>query len=270
MRYVFLASRLFFLRKPIFFHEHFGDIDIDHSIKWHQQYIYPKTIMICVSRKIYDWAINNLKVSSEKAFILHNIIVKKEGLPARSPQNNDDIKLVMVCNIRRTKNIEFAIELLSRLKLTQRCSLTIIGKKTDPAYYDEIITLVEKHRLTGSVQMIHDADEVQLLLHGYDIAVHTARSESGPLVLIEYLAQGLPFLTYNTGETVLQLKDELPGSIASTFDVEEWVTKITRLLSADRPQLQQQLQDAFNSHFSAEAYYIQCMEIYSKGLARQL
>src|SRR6476661_8072820 len=28
LRYVYLASRLFFLRKPIFYHEHFGDINI--------------------------------------------------------------------------------------------------------------------------------------------------------------------------------------------------------------------------------------------------
>jgi glycosyltransferase involved in cell wall biosynthesis len=117
------------------------------------------------------------------------------------------------------------------------------------------------------VHFITDADEVQPLLHSFDIAVHTAKSESGPLVLIEYLAQNLPFVTYNTGETVLQLKDALPWCIANSFEANEWISKIENILSADQQVLAHQLQTVFETVFSAEAYYSQCLGIYEKCLA---
>lgn len=263
MRYVFLAGKLFNLQKPIFFHEHFGDIDIDTSVKWHQRYIYPKTIMICVSRRIAEWALQHLPVDARNVFVLHNIVVKKESVPKRMVQDNGYTKLVIVSNIRRTKNIEFAIELLNRLKKSDPCSLTIIGKKVDTAYYDELTALIEKHQLQNSVHILDGVDEVQTLLHEFDIAVHTAKSESGPLVLIEYLAQNLPFVTFNTGETVLQVKDELLGYVAQSFDVKEWVDKIEQILLQERETTEQLLQRIFEKQFSTEAYYQQCLKIYS-------
>lgn len=263
MRYVFLAGKLFNLQKAIFFHEHFGDIDIDTSVKWHQRYIYPKTIMICVSRRIAEWALQHLPVDARNVFVLHNIVVKKEGLPKRMAQNNGYTKLVIVSNIRPTKNIEFAIELLNRLKQSRPCTLTIIGKKVDTAYYDELMALIEKYQLRNSVHILDGVDEVQTLLHEFDIAVHTAKSESGPLVLIEYLAQSLPFVTYNTGETVLQVRDELPGCIAQTFELEEWENKIEQILLQEREITEQQLQTIFERQFSTEAYYQHCMKIYN-------
>lgn len=265
LRYLFFAAKLFFLRKPIFFHEHFGDIEIDAGVKWHQRFIYPKTIMICVSRRIYEWAANNLPIDKKRLYVLPNIVLKKEGLPTARP-NNDMLQLLIVSNIRPTKNIAFAIELLHALKQQQPCRLTIIGQCNDEAYYQKIVSLIKEYKLDDDVAMLHNISAIQPELHKYYLAIHTAKSESGPLVLIEYLAQNLPFITYNTGETVLQVKDELPGCIVNSFTIADWLAAIHNLQSVNPQELTARLEHVYQSKFSAEAYYQQCLDIYKKGL----
>lgn len=265
LRYLFIAAKLFGLRKPIFFHEHFGDIEINASVAWHHKLIYPKTVMICVSRKIYEWAERNLQVRKDRLFVLPNIVLKKRELPARQPVG-EVLEIVMVSNIRPTKNIEFAIELVNKLKQVRPCRLTIIGQKAGEEYYQKITSLIKQYDLENDVIMQHNISDIQPLLHKYTVALHTAKSESGPLVLIEYLAQNLPFVTYNTGETVLQIKDALPECIAQTFDVAEWIMRIEALLAIPADVLTKKLAEVYEAKFSEEAYYAKCMHIYTAGL----
>lgn len=266
LRYMFTAAKLFGLSKPIFFHEHFGDIEIDSSVAWHHRFIYPKTVMICVSRKIYEWADKNLQMGKSRLFVLPNIVLKKQGLPGRIPAG-DVLEIVMVSNIRPTKHIEFAIELLSKLRQVRPCRLTIIGQKAGDEYYQKITSLIVQHKLGDDVTMLHNITDIQPLLHKYDVAIHTAKSESGPLVLIEYLAQSLPFVSYNTGETVLQIQNALPECIAQTFDIDEWIKRIEGLVATPVEILNGKLASVYESKFSEEAYYAQCMHIYTVGLA---
>ena len=267
LRYLFLTSKLFFLRKPIFFHEHFGDIEIDATVKWHHRYIYPKTTMICVSRKIYDWASVNLQMGKDRLFVLPNIVLKNDGVPEGKKSNDGKVKLLIVSNIRPTKNLEFAIELLYRLKQSHDCNLTIIGQRIDEVYYQTLISLINKYALADNIAMLHAVQDIQPLLHNYDLAIHTAKSESGPLALIEYLAQCLPFLTYNTGETVFQIKDDLPECVIGSFEIEEWINRIETLLAGPKEIIKERLSSVYANNFSAESYYQQCLHIYEAGIA---
>ena len=70
LKYVWLAGKIFFLHKPIFFHEHFGDIEIDRRVRLYQRIIYPQTFMICVSSKIVTWATENLNLKKARVFLL--------------------------------------------------------------------------------------------------------------------------------------------------------------------------------------------------------
>src|SRR5205085_9781365 len=37
LRYLYLSGKLYGLKKPIFFHEHYGEIHVDKSVRWHQK-----------------------------------------------------------------------------------------------------------------------------------------------------------------------------------------------------------------------------------------
>ncbi len=267
LRYVYLACKLFGLKKPIFFHEHFGDIEINSRVSWHQQVIYPKTILIAVARSIEQWALQSLKMNRESVFLLPNTVTVFNSNAAKEPKLDRIKRLLLVANIRPTKHIEFALDLLKELNINNQFHLSIIGKPTDKIYLETLQKKIKKLELAEMVNFLFDADKIQPLLHQYDLAVHTARSESGPLVLIEYLAQGLPFVTFNTGEVVQQIKAELPEFIVEDFNTSEWIEKINFLLNNEnRDAIQQKMQKVFSDHYSEEEYYSRCIHIYSQGL----
>lgn len=267
LRYVYLASKLFGLRKPIFFHEHFGDIETIKNVSWHQRLIYPKTILIAVSRSLEQWALCNVKMDSKRVFLLPNTVKAVPPDEVKKGSASNVINLVLVANIRPAKNIEFAITLLKELNAKNLFHLTIIGKPADQVYFKKLQQKIAQLQLTAQVNLIFDTDEIQPLLHQFDLGIHTAKSESGPLVLIEYMAQGLPFITFNTGEVVQQIKTELPELIVYDFNTAAWIEKIYSLLDDNnRSSIKEKMRAVFKSCYSENAYYNRCIQIYTEGL----
>jgi len=297
LRYLWLAKMLFGLKQPVFYHEHLGFRANMQATAW-QKYILPKTIFIATTVQINQWAVKQAGVEPKRVFTLPNIVLKEDiklesredggpkvgktesqeseswedgsrkdrGEMGRNLTHNTpgiNPRLVLVSNIRVEKNIEFAITLLQYLHIKgKKYHLTIVGKLSDMAYYDRLQKLVVETGTTDYITWVHNADSVQQLLPRFDIGLHTSPSESGPLAVIEYLAQGLPFVAYNTGEVITTIKQELSGCIAETFNPNEWEEKLQQLQSAAQQELKHQLQAVFEKHFSAEAYYQQCLGIY--------
>jgi len=269
LKYVWIAKFFFGLNTdvpPLFYHEHFGLRAKMHPGFW-QRYIFPKTIFIATTNAIYQWAISNAGIKQNRVFILPNIIVKERAPQKIQEAKNNITRLVLVSNLRKEKNIEYAIILLQQLNNSSaKYHLTIIGKLYEQDYYERLQQLIASTSTAAFIHFIHDADNVQPLLANFDIGLHTSASESGPLAVIEYMAQSLPFLAYNTGEVISSVKDELPECIAETFEISEWITKLSKLQSYDITSFRQKLQAVFDHHYSVEKYYHQCMEIYSKGM----
>ena len=271
LRYVFLSAMLFRLHKPIFFHEHFGDININQSVSRAKKFIYPKTILIAVSKQIADWAVQQLYMPVERVFVLANTVAK-ESVTNTAPPTGNVLQLVMVANIRPTKNIVFAIQLCAALntKMTKPVHLTIIGQVADAAYYETVQRQIRELQLEPAITLITNCHNVQPLLHNYHLALHTAVSESGPLVLIEYMAQQLPFLTYATGEVAAQVQHVLPQLVMHQLSIPAWTERIRTLVHSDNTTLKHRMATLFQQHYSADAYYRQCMAIYTKGLQEKL
>ncbi len=264
LRYVWLASKLFRLKKTIFFHEHF----YFEKICWHRRAIYPKTKMICVSNFVRDWAIKNKLSTDKNAFLLPNIIVPHLIDIAPGEIQKDIVRIVMTGNISTRKNIEFALEIFKELKkqLFENYELTIIGCVTDKKYYNYLKNKIKIYGLEKQVKFIHDCDNIQPILNQFDLALHPSKFETGPLVLIEYLAKSLPFLTYNTGEVPAQIREELPGYVMENYDPEAWVTAIHEIISADRKIVDKKMKTVFEKYFSIDQYYENGISIYAKGL----
>ncbi len=266
LRYVWLASKLFRLNKPIFFHEHF----YFEKISWHRRAIYPKTQMICVSNYVRDWAIKNKLSTDKNAFLLPNIIVPHLIDIAPGEKQNDIVRIVMTGNISTIKNIEFALEILNELKkqLFENYELTIIGCVVDKKYFNYIKNKIIIYGLEKQVRFMHDCYNIQPILNQFDLALHTSKSETGPLVLIEYLAKKLPFLAYETGEVSAQIKEELPRFVMQNYEPAAWVAAIHEIISADRKIVDKKMEMVFEKYFSIDQYYENGMSIYTKGLEK--
>lgn len=266
LRYVWLAGKIFGLDKPLVFHEHYGKIEINPTVTWHQRMIYPKVIFIGVSTPICTWAKKNVGVPENKIFLLHNIVAEKAFNPKPETHQRQYLSFVITGNILRLKNIEFAIEVFSIFRHNQPSTLTIIGQIAELDYYMELLELIRRLELESSVKFIHDCTDIQSFLSEFDIALHTSKFESGPLVLIEYLSQGLPFLSYNTGEIARMTSKVFPFLIMDNYDSSTWASSIPELLTRHHGELRQKLRKYYEKEFSEESYYKQCIRIYESAL----
>jgi glycosyltransferase involved in cell wall biosynthesis len=253
-QYVRLVAKLFSIDKRIVLHDHYGKIDVDKSIPVFLKSPLKPRYYIGVSTDLTDWAITKLRLNPTRVFLLENTVVREDHCVETVSDT-----AVLVSNFDRIKNHLFAIQLIERCNL----NLVIYGKIRDEAYFQEIRDYVFRRGLDGRVKFVHSETNVQQHLGKYAFALHTALSESGPLVLIEYLAQSLPFLAYETGQVARKIKGDRPEFFISNFDLSEWQARIERILQVDRNQISA----IYERHFSPALYLKSCLDIYEHVLS---
>lgn len=270
MKYTMLAKAVFGFKAPVLFHDHYGDIDIDKSVPRIFKWIFGrKDVWFAgVAEVLKDWAINEGKIKASKAFTLENTILKIETegphftLPTDGP-----IRLMQISNYRRSKNLELGIRFVSALKEKgHKVVLHQIGQPIETAYCEELAALRKELNVESEVIPIHNCTNPQAIMPNYDFGIHTAHSESGPLSVIEFMSQGVPFLAADTGQVIQQIKFQTPEMIVSDYEIETWVGYFEELLKHDRATIVSKIQSIFAEQFSEEKYLKQCVFIYNEML----
>ena len=250
-RYIRLVQRLFLVKSKLILHDHYGNIDRDFSVPFGLNFILKPTYYIGVSETLTEWAHKYLKIPHDNIFVLKNTItkeiVKKDNIAKKG--------LVLVGNIKPIKNQYFAIQLMNHLDST----LTICGGIHDKNYYKLLVDLITELKIKNKIFFKHDVTNIQQELHYYELGLQTAESESGPLVLIEYLAQSLPFLSYNTGQVVEDIKNDLPDLIMDNFDIDNWIKSIAEFKNIDTELLVQ----VYEKYYGKKKYLANCEAIYN-------
>ena len=255
--YVKLSCLLFRCTSKLIFHDHFWKIETIKDATFRLKGLFKPAYYIGVSNDHIEWARQFLRLSEKNTFLLANTIIPKNN---HSDRYHGD--MIMVSNLRSVKNILFGITLGNKLKR----KLTIFGNHDGSSYADEVLELTKKSEF---VRIIQNEVDIQQYISNFNLGIHTSFSETGPLVLLEYMSQGLPFITYDTGEVVNKIRVELPSFIASTFDEKEWEKRISSLddeIKVNGAALKQKLQYLFNEKFSPQRYLDQCLKIYQSVL----
>lgn len=265
LRYVWLAMQLYRVRKKIFYQEHHG-ARANEKPGWLLKKMMRQNIFIGVSADLKVMAQQKLQMRECYTFVLPNIIEKKRQTIFIATTASV-INLLLVSNFVRVKNIEFAVEIFEQfLKHQKDARLTIIGHTNDKGYYNEILQLVHQKQLSSFINILYDVDNIQPLLNQYHLAIHTSRYESGPLVLLEYMAQQLPFISYLTGEVAKQASAVLPECFMPHFDTSKWMQRLLAFLETDIKDVKNRMANYFNTACSSEQYYKECIKIYTSGL----
>jgi glycosyltransferase involved in cell wall biosynthesis len=247
--YIRLAQIIFRGKYKLVFQDHFGDIEINKTVPFSLSGIFKPKYYIGVSPTLVQWAKQSLKIADKNYFLLLNTITP----PKSKEQSKISLrnKVMLVSNIRPTKNIEFAISLCAAAKY----DLTIYGNREDENYYKSIRSLCDKN----SVAIKEGITDLSNEYSKYDIAIHCSRSETGPLVLLEYMANGMPFLAYKIGAVADTVAEQLPLYFIDNFQTDEWQQRIDAILAKEEHN---ELVDAFNQFFSPETYINNCLQIY--------
>ncbi|MDA8819486.1 glycosyltransferase [Schleiferiaceae bacterium] len=244
-----LAALISGLGTKIIFHDHFGDIEHNKAVPSYLQGRFRPSYYIGVSKDLSDWARERLVLMPENSWTLPNTIARQISDNVKDRHSKD---LVLVSNLRETKNIEFAIQLAKSTCL----ELDIYGQVINEDYYRQLRKIAAGYPIYFKT----DVSDVFPYLPQYKLAIHTAKSETGPLVAMEYLKSGTNFISFNTGEVIRQIKTELPHNILYDFEAENWIMTIKAAMLD--PISERQLTEVFERLFGSEAYLNKLKEIY--------
>ena len=247
--YVRLCQLVFNGKYKLILHDHSGS---NYKIPLSLKYMFKPAYYIGVSNMLANWATDKLNIQKKNVFLLQNVILPAAGTPFTC--KTTIANLFCVSNIRPEKNLEFAIQIASHFD-----SLTIYGNAGDEHYYSQINQLTRQQR---NVEIIAGKNDFSLEYNKFDLAIHTAPFESGPLVVLEYLAYGIPFLAYRTGEVAEIVYNELPLHFIDSFDEKEWIERIEQIKK--QKDISEKLKNVYIKYFNPRDYVAKCIRIYEK------
>lgn len=266
-RYLALAKLLNGGRYPLILHDHYGDIENDEGIPLAIRFFARRNRwFIGVSATLTTWAVKKLGLAQASVLLLPNIVVKRgASIQVCSAREDSAIHILHVSNFREAKHHIFAIRLIAALRRHFNVRALFVGQIVDFEYFRRINELMESNGVHDVIAVVHECHDVQSLMKDFHIGLHTAYQESGPLILIEYLAQKLPFLAYKTGEVSLQISSKFPEFFLTDFEVESWVRRIIDLVGK-RSECVERMSGVFERMYSTDDYYEKCIEFYQRVL----
>lgn len=193
---------------PILLHDHHGQIEIDTSVPlwfrlWARRFA---DRYVGVYSKLVDWA-EAAGVPRSRTSVI-NDAVDLARLQDAHPANlraefniseKERIGLV-VCGLRRDKGVLELLEGLAKTSVRQACKILVVGSEREKGYLASCKSKAFSLGLHETVHFIGERADYPAVIKGADFALVPSLSESGPLVLLEYMAGGLPFVATRVGE----------------------------------------------------------------------
>lgn len=252
-KYVKKTLLAYRVKKKLILHDHFGEIAVNKRIPTFYKSFYKPDVYIGCSELLTDWAVNIVGLDSRYVFLVHNFVLKYN---AQIPSNYEKKDLVLVGNMKPVKNHLFAVKLAKELGK----NLTIYCTKTENNYFKSLNKKIESLGMKDRVFFKHNSINVQEELYQYNHALLTSTSEGDPLALIEYLSQGIPFLSYNIGESVKIIKNYFPFFVQDTFEMQEWLDNYKKMKEVPKKELEA----IYEKHYSSEIFLEKYIDIYKK------
>jgi glycosyltransferase involved in cell wall biosynthesis len=251
--YLALVKKVFFLQNIFIFHDHYGKIGIDKSKPFKLARFFKPNLYIGVCNELCKWSVDIWGIDVEKVLFLQNLPNEKLLKNVQFNANDKNGKIVMVGNIKPIKNQLFALNIAKVMKV----KIDFIGRNQDETYFQML-----NKSLSGNL-IIEDCSDVKVELVKYELGIFTSISESGPLVILEYLLSGLPFVCYKTGGISDILSKYYPDFFLETFNENAWIERIKYLMN-NPPQISLELiKKIIDTEFNRENYYLKLKRLYS-------
>ena len=196
---------------------------------------------------------------AKRIFLLENIVRKTDEHVILKPERQ---KLVAVGNFRSIKNYALLLEIVQKLPFNYSCD--IYSNNIETHYFSENKLVVDELINQGRLKIIQGEFNIQKQLINYTLAVHTALSESGPLIAVESLSVGLPIIMYNTGAVSKRIKKIIPELIKEDIICDNWVRSIIEYHSNFKKMnvFSNTLYQLYLETYSEENYSEKCLKIY--------
>jgi len=261
------------IRIPLVFQDHYGRVYIDRTIPfWFK--LYGKNRIrayIGVDEELGKWAAD-IGYPHEHIYVINNAIdLSRYRLNKEILSNHSFLTGLFVAGIRYEKGLHLLIESVSKIKEKEKVKFLILGGVRNQEYYDRCMLRIKELQVENQFEFIGERVDIENYISQSNFGVIPSLSESGPLVLIEYIISGLPVIYSKVGEISNKLlKLNVPGAIRpdNLDDLVFELDKMIDLTSAEfkvRKKMGRKIaEDEFNINLKIDDF----ISVYSSILIR--
>lgn len=232
--FVALTKCLWTVRTGILLHDHSAKGLEEPApawlTRWGRHYL---STYVGVCKAQADWAKTKAMIPPGNVHCIMNRLdlsrfVEKGQQPGVSQMDGRQRLLgIVVGGIRPEKGIDVLIEAVAKSRCRKRYEIAVIGGDRDDLYSKRCRAEITALGLSDNIRFTGENKNVPELLSIADFGVISSRTETGPLVLIEYLASGLPVIPTHVGEItqtvvnaglVSAIPPEDPTALAKAID----------------------------------------------------
>jgi glycosyltransferase involved in cell wall biosynthesis len=178
--------------------------------------------------------------------------------------------LVGIClgGVRHQKGIDTLLDAAARSRRRGAFKIIVVGGAREQGYWNHCLRETKRLGLEDDILFAGERTDIHGWLGRFDFAVHAARSESGPLVVIEHLAAGLPLVCTRVGGIARRAEElgvegfvppEDPAALAAAIDEVIAATPQERAARARRGE------QIAQRHFDIRAVMPAWREVYGKA-----
>lgn len=272
-----LLKTLGWLKAPVLLQDHSG-VEIDSSVplwlSWWGRRVIDQ--YVGVYPKLCQWAKRAGFRDERIGYVGHAMNLSRlnsvQAIDVRREFDLPDRPVgIVVGNIRLEKGTDTLVQMIASSAIAREAVYLVVGRDADSQFAQACRELVRKHGLEQIIYFVGLRQDVPSLLRSVDFAIMPSRSESGPLVLIEFLASGLPFVSFDVGDLGAQIRRLGVPGFALLGDVARLRQALEELLVMS-PQERRQRgavgREVAEEHFSIEAKLDEWQRIYERLLLR--
>ncbi len=251
-RYVAWVKKLFRGKYKIILHDHEGKVYIDENPPFPEWRILKPDYFIGVCDKLTNWGRTLWKLNQNQSLTLLNLI----SAQTFTDKHNQIKPSYYICvgNIKSNKNQIFCAELAT----ISNKNITFFGNNQDSNYFKRLTGLSSNSTILENIQLN------SAIIKKFKLGLFSSIYESGPLVVMEYLMAGIPFLAYKVGGISDAIAEYFPEYFIENFNHEEWISRIGEIENNPIPKeiYEERMNRLLEEKFSAEKYKAKLMEIY--------
>lgn len=243
MQFVALCLRLGLIRTKHVYHDHYGHLHLDRRAPAGlRSALHTVDGFLGVDQRLCSWAREDVGLPAERVHLVRSGVdltrfVGIEPIDLRAAFDLADVEvvLVMVANYRRQKDHPTVLRALALLPLEERRRLAVVtvgSTESEPGYFDRCWAMAEDLGVTDQIRVTGTRDDTLRLMAGADAGLLASKNETGPLVVLEYMASNLPFVATDTGEITRALAGQPIGWTPAPRDPHQLADALRSLLDA--------------------------------------